>query len=482
MDGHGGPFCRKGPWLKRPTQPLEVPLGKRDLLQAFRRVGTAAILLWFAFAVRVLHAAEPVTFNRQIAPILHQHCAGCHRPGGAGPFPLFTHRDAQKHAARIREVVAGEEMPPWKAVGDHGEFVGDRRLSEDQKRLIDRWIAEGCLAGDRDQFPFPPLVQEAWQLGEPDVVLRPTPLGSISLTTNGTTLLAIDLAQHDQWATAIEIHPRFIGFQHALLWLDLPLTSEVREVDDAGQAVRRTQLLPSWIRDRLLAPAPSALLPAERAAAVAARDRRLVGVWAYDCLAQTFPEGTAFCLPARARLIVEMPVVKSDALSTPLEIGLHLATEPPQRMVAVAAVEAAASGVGLTRESPRQGAFQVPVDCELHLLAPHADAACKEVRVGATLPDGRSESLLWIDRWNPRWETAYQYRRPLQVPARSRLDVQFLAAASRAADLPAASGPTLVAAQLVPAHPADYDELVRAMQRAQMSVARLPVQNSRVRR
>jgi len=163
-----------------------------------------------------------------------------------------------------------------------------------------------------------------------------------------------------------------------------------------------------------------------------------------------------------------------------LEVGLHLANTPPKRFATVVSVEAAPARIAGLPDSSRQGSFQTPVDCELHVLAPHADDACREVRVSLTLPNGRSESLLWIDHWESRWETSYQFRRPLQVPARSRIDVQFVSTVQRNGSLPA-GGPALVAAQLVPVQAGDYDELVRAMQRAQMQVARQPVQSRLLR-
>src|SRR5438046_4756831 len=39
-------------------------------------------------------AAQQVTFNRDIAPLLSQYCDPCHRPAAAGPFPLLTYADA----------------------------------------------------------------------------------------------------------------------------------------------------------------------------------------------------------------------------------------------------------------------------------------------------------------------------------------------------------------------------------------------------
>src|SRR5436305_1110256 len=44
------------------------------------------------------------TFSGSIAPILFAKCAGCHRDGGVGPFPLLTYTDAAKRASLIAQV------------------------------------------------------------------------------------------------------------------------------------------------------------------------------------------------------------------------------------------------------------------------------------------------------------------------------------------------------------------------------------------
>lgn len=35
-----------------------------------------------------LAAGNPVTFNKQVAPVIYKNCSECHRPGEAAPFPL----------------------------------------------------------------------------------------------------------------------------------------------------------------------------------------------------------------------------------------------------------------------------------------------------------------------------------------------------------------------------------------------------------
>src|SRR4051794_2985180 len=55
-----------------------------------------------------------VTFNRDVAPILREKCAGCHRPGGGAPFSLLTFEDARSRASLIARATATRYMPPWK--------------------------------------------------------------------------------------------------------------------------------------------------------------------------------------------------------------------------------------------------------------------------------------------------------------------------------------------------------------------------------
>src|SRR6476619_885617 len=40
----------------------------------------------------------PVTFSKDIAPIVFNNCAQCHRPNGSGPFELLTYNDVKKRA------------------------------------------------------------------------------------------------------------------------------------------------------------------------------------------------------------------------------------------------------------------------------------------------------------------------------------------------------------------------------------------------
>ena len=77
-----------------------------------------------------------VTFNRDIAPIVYQYCASCHRPGEAGPFPLLTYQDVKKHGNQIVAVTETRFMPPWLPEPGELKFADERRLSDRQIATI----------------------------------------------------------------------------------------------------------------------------------------------------------------------------------------------------------------------------------------------------------------------------------------------------------------------------------------------------------
>src|SRR5437899_99077 len=96
------------------------------------------------------------TFNRDIAPILYQNCAPCHRPGQVAPFPLLSYEDARKRAPLIATVTASRYMPPWKAEAGFGHFQDERRLTDAEIALIRDWARNGAPEGDQRQKAAPP--------------------------------------------------------------------------------------------------------------------------------------------------------------------------------------------------------------------------------------------------------------------------------------------------------------------------------------
>jgi mono/diheme cytochrome c family protein len=116
-------------------------------------------------------AQSRITFNRDIAPILFDQCASCHRAGEIGGFSLLTYREVRPRAAAIARATRLRAMPPWKPEPGRGDFLGTRRLTDQQIDTVQRWANEGALEGDAADLPRPPELPAGWRLGTPDLVV-----------------------------------------------------------------------------------------------------------------------------------------------------------------------------------------------------------------------------------------------------------------------------------------------------------------------
>jgi len=93
--------------------------------------------------VRKPDPTSPITYSNQIARIMQRRCVECHRPGEIAPFSLLDYSEVVGWAEMIAEVVRESRMPPWHADPKHGEFVNDRRLTDEEREQILPGFAKG---------------------------------------------------------------------------------------------------------------------------------------------------------------------------------------------------------------------------------------------------------------------------------------------------------------------------------------------------
>ena len=58
----------------------------------------------------------------------------------------------------------------------------------------------------------------------------------------------------------------------------------------------------------------------------------------------------------------------------------------------------------------------LPVDVKVYFANPHAHYLAKEFKATATLPDGSTKPLLWIQDWDFNWQDGYNYKQPVILP------------------------------------------------------------------
>jgi len=135
----------------------------------------------FVFAAPALAGpAQPITFTRDIAPILQDKCEACHRPDSMAPMPLRTYEEVRPWARAIKQRVAARQMPPWhidRTVGIQ-RFENDRSLTDEQIDAIIRWVDAGAPQGDPNDMPPPRRWPDdsvwafAERFGPPDLIIR----------------------------------------------------------------------------------------------------------------------------------------------------------------------------------------------------------------------------------------------------------------------------------------------------------------------
>ena len=159
---------RASDWLSRSPQRDDLAIALEELL-AGRPVTVATTEVKGCLIGRAREAKgdSPVTYSNQIARLLQNRCLECHREGQIAPFAMSDYEEVAGWGAMIAEVVREQRMPPWHANPAYGKFANEKRLTDEEKQLIDTWVTNGCPEGDRADLPPPRTFFESWFMPRP---------------------------------------------------------------------------------------------------------------------------------------------------------------------------------------------------------------------------------------------------------------------------------------------------------------------------
>ena len=145
-------------------------------------LGLAAVLVVVAATPAAAQTSAPVTFTKDIAPILQRSCQQCHRPDSIAPMSLLNYEQARPYARAMKTRTSLRDtygargvMPPWfieKNIGVQ-TFKGDISLSDDDIAKIAKWADSGAPEGNRADLPTALVFADtnAWTLGKPDLII-----------------------------------------------------------------------------------------------------------------------------------------------------------------------------------------------------------------------------------------------------------------------------------------------------------------------
>ena len=371
------------------------------------RRGCAGAIVVFTLAAASAASAQPasVTFAKDVAPIVFAKCAGCHRDGGDAPFSLTTIDQISRHAKTIRAVTATRYMPPWRPQPGFGEFHGDRRLTDAEIAVIERWITGGMAVGDPRDLPPAPTAAAGWPQGPPDVVLR---LPEYLLRADGPDVFrnfVVTMPEvRQRFVRAWHFRPRTGAVHHANIRIDR--TQASRRLDDADPAAGYEGVI---LR--------SADFP----------DGHFLG-WTPGQAPPRLSDSTAWPLDRGVDFVVQLhmrPTGKSEKVA-PL-IGLYLGDRPARLSPTMIRLgrQQLAIPAGAANHIVRDS-FVLPVDVDLHAVLAHAHYRARTVHAWAQLGDGSRRELLRISDWDPAWQDRYEYRSPIALPAMTTLITEYV--------------------------------------------------------
>ena len=106
------------------------------------------VLAGFAVAVstQTTGQSSPVTFAKDVLPILQKNCQSCHRPGQIAPMSLLSYKDTRPWAKAIKTAVTMRKMPPWFADPKYGHFTNDSSLKQSEIDTLVKWADSGAPA------------------------------------------------------------------------------------------------------------------------------------------------------------------------------------------------------------------------------------------------------------------------------------------------------------------------------------------------
>ncbi len=366
-------------------------------------------------AAALLPAAAKVTFTENIAPIVYQNCVTCHRPGEAAPFSLISYEDLKKRGALIATVTKSRYMPPWHAAHGYGEFREERRLTDSQISDISEWVKQGMPQGDPAKMPKLPQFPDGWHLGKPDLVLN-MPV-SYDLPASGPDIyrnfvIPTHLTE-DKWVRGIEFRPTARKVVHHVLYA-YDASGAAAKMDGADGHPGFSGMSAIGVSS-------------------AGGNSGSLGGWAVGGTPYFLPDGLALPLPKGSDVVLQMHFHLTGKPETEQSVvGIYYADKAPERkLMAVQAPALFGFGAGLNipageKSYTIEDSITLPADVQAFSAGAHAHYVAKEMKATATLPDGSTVPLLWIQDWDFSWQDRYTYKAPVMLPKGTRIDVRLV--------------------------------------------------------
>lgn len=371
---------------------------------------------------------SPVTFSRDIAPIIHEKCTRCHRPGQPAPFSLITYKDVAKRSKTIRKIINLGIMPPWPADASYRHFLGENQLSAMQIAIINQWVDDGAPIGDTNSIPAAPDFPKGSMIGKPDLQLKIKPFLVKGDNTDRFMVMKIPFElPADTFISAIEFVPGSKLVHHVngrIIFYDSDRKTNVFTGEYALDTKDETR---ESVFQKMNLLNDDGSYPGN--------DHYIHSATNYlpGAISMMYPEGIGGFFVKKRGVIylndIHYGPSGEDVLDSSY-VNIFFSATPPQRP----AQEIQLGTLGISDIIP---SLVIPPDTvmtfvtrakilgdvSLLTINPHMHLLGKSFIAYALQPDGDTIPLIRIRHWDFRWQYFYTFEKMLRIPAGSTIEV-----------------------------------------------------------
>ncbi len=295
---------------------------------------------------------------------------------------LLTYEQARPWAKAIKASVITGKMPPWHADPHYGKFTNDLSLTASEKDKLIAWVDGGAIEGNEADAPKPLTFTDGWRIPKPDVVFEMPE--DFDVPARGVIdYQYIPVATHfteDKWVEMAEVRPG-----------DRSVVHHAIVVIDTGTGPNNQEYLAGY------APGSEP---------------------------QIWKPGEARLIKAGSTLVFQMHyATNGKAGHDRTRIGLVFARKPvTERIVAMQVMDpglAIPAGNGNYRVD---AALVMKDTVRLAGMRAHMHLRGKSFQFRAVYPNGETEILLDIPKYDFNWQPYYYLETPKLLPAGTRIE------------------------------------------------------------
>ncbi len=396
----------------------------------FMRLALAALMGFAAvsFAADTNAAAPQVTYNKDVLPILQKRCQTCHRPGQVAPMSFLSYESTRPWAKAMKAAVVTRKMPPWFADPQYQHFVNDRSLEAGEIETISRWADSGAAEGDaKDAPPAVEWPSDGWEI-RPDIIVQGPEFKVPARPKNDVIewmyiTMPGNFAQ-DTWVTSMEIKPGNRAVTHHICVYFKPHTANVKYNvpvwDDKPRDENGNELTTSKAR-----------ITGRNAGTQLDDTNGVEGCYVPGQAVQNYGiHGAGKLIKAGTDVVFQLHYTPNgqDITDQPM-VGFKVSKEAPARRYVTLGISsptdpkvfAIPPGDANWASPPAQAVFGE--DVELVYMFPHMHVRGKDMTYKLIYPDGKTEIVLNVPKYDFNWQLAYDLAKPIQVPKGTRLVV-----------------------------------------------------------